>query len=173
MLHAMEKVAAGACLVAALLDCSSANPGAVQSTPNRASHPVKVAMTPKVRAENILAVRYSGKWEFISHRADGRFRGDSVRSFRPGDSITVVFSGSRLRIYGIRGRNGGTASVVLPDAQPVEINFYAPAKETHALLYDSGPLNGTIQTAGIIVVAPQPSRRQGYVNIDEMETLTR
>ncbi len=130
-------------------------------------------MSRNIRQENILDVRYAGKWEFISHRGDGRFQGESARSFHSGDSITVVFSGSRLRIYGIRGRNGGMATVVVPSKSAAQINFYAPVKQTHVLLYDSGPLKGAIQTAGIVVTAPPPPRRVGYVNIDELEAGTR
>lgn len=133
----------------------------------------RVAPAPSsTNAKSVLSVRYLGKWQFISHRRDGRFQGRSVRSFHSGDTITVVFFGTRFRIYGIRGVNGGLASVVIPGKAPAQISFYAPAKQTHVLLYDSGPLHGTIQTAGIVVATPAPPRQAGYVNIDQIEATT-
>lgn len=154
----MSRLIAGSVLVAALSGC-----GHGSSDVRAQATPVSSEPTP------LLSVRYTGKWEFISHRHDGRFEGKSVRSFHSGDTITVVFSGTRFRIYGIRGANGGLASVVVPGKPPAQINFYAPATKTHVLLYDSGTLNGTIQTAGIVVGTPAPPRRTGYVNIDQIE----
>ncbi len=162
-------------LVAALASCGNKGSSQHVEAPRIPTDDnVAVAMPAKrVRAENVFTVRYTGKWEFVSHRNDGRYQGESVRSYHVGDSITVVFSGNRLRIYGIRGNNGGVGTVVVPGKAAAQINFYARTKATHVLLYDSGPLKGTIQTAGIVVSAPPRPRQAGYVNIDEMQALTR
>jgi hypothetical protein len=171
-LYATRKVAGGSLLVAALIGCGKGGPDArTQATVEPTAGTVAVAMTRKIPEKNVLTVKYAGTWEFVSNQNDGRFQGESARSFHSGDSITVVFSGNRFRLYGIRGRNGGVASVIIPGRSPARINFYAPVKETHVLLYDSGPLNGLIQTAGIVVTTPPPPRQEGYVNIDEMEAV--
>ena len=170
----MNKAYGVALVAAALTGCGNNSSGSntrVNVTP--VAELTQAVASPRVREENIRNVRYAGKWEFVTHRTDGRFKGASVRSFHPGDAITIVFSGHRLRIYGIRGKNGGLASVVLPGKTPVQVSFYAPEKETHVLLYDSGTLDGSVQAAGLVVTTPHPPRVHGYVNVDEMEALPR
>ncbi len=160
------KVLAATVAVTLLVDCHAADPRAAQAA-------AASAVVQSVAAEHeksILDVRYSGRWQII-HRDDGRFHGESARSFDGGDSITIVFSGSRLRIFGIRGKNGGTGSVVIPGRRPQSVDFYAPRKQTHVLVYDSGTLPGKIQTAGIVVTSPPPPRHRGYVNVDELDAL--
>ena len=168
----MKRTAAALALV--VLSACSRNESAQPTNPSPGvtATTAAVAMSAHVRAENVLTVKYAGRWEFVNHRRDGRFRGDSVRSFHEGDAITIVFAGNRLRIYGIRGRNGGVGSIVVPGKPPVNVDFYAPQKQTHVLLYDSGRLRGGIQTAGIVVATPRSPRTRGYVNIDEMEAIT-
>lgn len=169
----MTKAPVAAILISALIGCASGSDERVRITITPIADSADVAASPRVSSENIHTIRYAGKWEFVTHRHDGRFQGESARSFHPGDSITIVFSGRRLRIYGIRGKNGGLASLVIPGKPPIELNFYAPEKQTHVLLYDSGRLENPVQTAGIVVTTPHPPRTRGFVNVDEMEALPR
>jgi len=117
-------------------------------------------------------VSYKGRWEFVSNRKDGRFAGASARSFHAGDSMTIVFLGNRLRIYGVTGPNGGRGSVVIPGKPANIISFYSPRKKTHHLMYDSGRLNGTVQSAGLVVMRASETHPTGYVNVDEIEVIS-
>ncbi len=117
-------------------------------------------------------VSYKGNWEFVSNRKDGRFAGASARSYHPGDSMTIVFLGNRLRIYGVTGPNGGRGSVVIPGIPAHVASFYSARKETHRLLYDSGRLNGNVQSAGLVVMKGSQTHPNGYVNVDEIEVIS-
>jgi hypothetical protein len=82
--------------------------------------------------------------------------------------MTVLFHGSRLRVFGVIGRNGGAASVVFPPREMEQISFQGAAKTTHRLVYDSGPLPNGVHVISVVVMKP-PRQAHGYVNIDELE----
>jgi hypothetical protein len=144
----------------------------------------KVPLTPLAPAHDVIGISalqrggelehifYSGHWEFVSNRKDGRFAGSSARSFHTGDSLTILFRGNRLRIFGITGPNGGRGSVLIAGRKEHIVLFRSRVKQTHKLIFDSGKLRGNLQSAGVVVMAPEPSRSTGYVNIDELEVLS-
>ncbi len=123
------------------------------------------------RGAQIHKLSYSGRWEFVSNRRDGRYEGASARSYHVGDSVTLVFEGNHLRIYGVTGPNGGSGTILIAGQPARALSFYSPAKVTHRLVFDSGKLKGDLQSAGLVVTAPGGGRRTGYVNIDEVEVL--
>lgn len=112
---------------------------------------------------------YSGRWDFVSHRNDGRYEGASARAFQPGASMSIVFRGTRLRIYGIAGRNGGRALALVAGGPSRTLDFYARHERVHVMLFDSGPLRDAIHSASLVVVRPSRTRARGYVNVDELE----
>lgn len=92
-----------------------------------------------VRGEGLNRLSYAGRWDFVHGNFDGRLDGQSARSFHPDDDVTLFFNGRRLRIFGITGPTGGTASVSLGDGSAEQtISFYADKKHAHALIYSSG-----------------------------------
>jgi hypothetical protein len=127
-----------------------------------------VALSPVAHKRGINSVSYSGRWEFENGRTDGRYLGASARSFHAGACMTILFRGTRLRIFGVIGRNGGAASVVFPPRGDERISFVGAAKTTHRLVYDSGPLQNGVHIISVVVMKPT-QLTQGYVNIDELE----
>ncbi len=116
------------------------------------------------------SISYAGRWQFVTGRHDGRYANSSARSFHSGDSMTIVFKGSRVKIYGVTGPNGGNAIVVVPPKRTSAIDFRSTSKRTHRLLYDSGLLPGGVHSAGLVVVRAA-HRGEGYVNLDEIVVL--
>lgn len=113
---------------------------------------------------------FTGRWDFVHGRHDGRFRGGSVRSFHPGDCISFIFSGGQFHIYGVSGPKGGYALVTIPGTKSRTISFYSPVKRTHALLYVSPTFSPGIHSAALVVEPSGESRSLGtYVNVDELE----
>jgi len=132
--------------------------------------PVVFGISALQRGGELHHILYSGRWEFVTNRKDGRYNGSSARSFHPGDSLTIVFRGNRLRIYGVTGPTGGWGSLVIPGKQDHTLDFYSTTKRTHRLLFDSGKLvGGELHSAGLVVIRPDGPRHRGYVNIDEVE----
>jgi len=111
---------------------------------------------------------FTGRWELVRNRADGRFDGSSSRSFHVGDTMTLIFAGRRFCIYGVRGRNGGKGEILISGRSPQTVDFHAEAKEVHRLVFDSGDLPGTVQSASLSVLQPR-GRPHGYVNVEEVE----
>jgi hypothetical protein len=116
---------------------------------------------------------YAGRWEHISNRHDGRYDGTSSRSRHSGDTITLPFDGSLVRIYGVRGPNGGDAAIGIDGQYYGTATFYSPHKESHALVFASPQLSEGTHSLGLVVKFSLPSSHRGYVNIDEVEVLHR
>lgn len=125
-------------------------------------------MSSTIAYRGVNSITYSGKWEIVSGRNDGRYLGRSARSYRPNDCLTLIFLGRRLRIYGVTGRNGGQAVVVLLPLKPERITFRSPTKHAHRLMYDSGLLSDGIHGVSVVVDATDAHTR-GYVNLDEFD----
>ncbi len=117
------------------------------------------------------SVSYKGHWQLVNRRRDGRYDGSSIRSYHAQDCLTIVFKGSRLRMYGIVGPGGGKGAVVIPGRALATVNFRAAQKKVHRLVYDSGALPRGIQSASVVVLGPSTARHGGYVNIDEIDVL--
>jgi hypothetical protein len=107
---------------------------------------------------------YSGRWERIQGRHDGRYAGTSTRSFTPGDTVTLFYFGRRCELFGVTGPRGGPATVV--DGTMHTINFYAPTMQMKSVyrgpLMPDGPHTMAI-TVGVQAKGLAPN---GYVNID-------
>jgi hypothetical protein len=145
---------------------SAASPGA----PRAAQSPRKVVVLSALHRGNWpSSILFTGHWELVRNRADGRFDGSSSRSFHAGDTMTLIFAGRRFCIYGIRGKNGGTGEILISGRSPETIDFHAASKEVHQLVFDSGELPGRVQTASLSVVSPPDGRPHGYVNVEDVE----
>ncbi|HZY97554.1 MAG TPA: hypothetical protein VFE35_10690 [Candidatus Cybelea sp.] len=108
---------------------------------------------------------YSGRWERVTGRRDGRYEGRSIRCFRPGDIASIMFYGRRFYLHGVDGPQGGSATLAL-DGQLHMITFFARAKRM-AVAYDSGLLREGLHSVVIVVgTKPRGIAPTGYVNID-------
>jgi hypothetical protein len=115
---------------------------------------------------------YIGSWQHVRGKRDGRSNGTSTRSTHAADVALLRFTGTRIRLFGIRGPSGGRASIALDGAsvgsQPVD--FYAPHLETHALIFASRVLTEGLHTLAIVVWGTRDPRGHFYyVNIDGAE----
>jgi hypothetical protein len=108
---------------------------------------------------------YSGSWQHVRGKFDGRDGGTSSRSFRAGSEVSFQFHGERFEIFGIRGSNGGYADVIVDGSPAGTISFVAKHKTVGALVYASRPLEEGPHWVQIFVVAP-PDGKRGFVNID-------
>ncbi len=115
---------------------------------------------------------YIGSWQHLRGKHDGRSNGTSTRSTHTGDVAVLSFTGTRVRIYGVRGPSGGRAGISLDEAStgggPVE--FYAPRVTPHALIYGSPTLAAGVHTVTVVVWGTRNARgHYYYVNIDGAE----
>jgi hypothetical protein len=108
---------------------------------------------------------YSGSWQHVRGKFDGRDGGTSSRSFRVGSEVSFQFHGERFDIFGIRGSNGGYADVVVDGSPAGTISFVAKHKTVGTLVYASRTLDEGAHWVQIFVIAP-PDGKRGFVNID-------
>lgn len=114
---------------------------------------------------------YSGQWEHVRSRNDGRDDGTSSRSRHAGDSAIFTFDGSVVRIYGVEGPNGGDAAVGIDGHYYGTASFYSRKKQTHALVFESPPMPAGPHMIGFVVKGDVLSAHRAYVNIDSAEVL--
>ncbi len=166
----------GALLILVLAGCAngtshsaSASPIALSTAPGN----VVIGISALQRGAQIQRLSYTGHWEFVSNRKDGRFEGASARSFHVGDALTLVFRGNRIRLYGVTGPGGGNGTIIVAGQPAHTVSFYSAKKATHRLVFDSGELRGDFQSAGLVVSSAGRERPNGYVNVDEVEILSK
>jgi hypothetical protein len=141
------------------------------TTARHEARPIVVSTIDDARVGlGIGKIHYGGHWERVKRRYDGRDEGTSSRSFHVGDNFAVVFDGYRLRVYGVVGPNGGHGIIGIDDlATMATLEFFAPVKRTHVLLYTSPMLNDGFHVAAVIVDPGRNRRSRGsYVNVDSV-----
>ena len=117
-------------------------------------------------------MHFMGHWQQVRGVHDGRFKGASVRSFHAGDGMTAEVRAKAMRFYGVRGPTGGKALLLIDNARRVVIDFYAPRKQTRALLFATPALGEGLHVADLIVLGTHDRRSRGsYVNLDSIELL--
>ncbi len=157
------------CAVIAVVLSVNACKHAVTAPPTATATPPVLAVTVTGRTQ-AFDENFSGRWEIVHGRRDGRFRGTSARSFHTGDSLSFIFSGNRFRMYGVTGPKGGDGVLSIVGAPTTLISFYSPKKHTHALVYTSPFLSDGVHAAAIVVAGSHEPRSRGtYVNVDGLQ----
>jgi hypothetical protein len=113
------------------------------------------------RADQFL---YSGRWERVRGRHDGRHAGTSTRSFTPGDTVSLFYFGRRCELFGVAGPQGGPATLV--DETHHTINFHARSVQMKSVYLSPWLPDGPHTMVVTVGVQTKGSARNGYVNID-------
>lgn len=110
---------------------------------------------------------YSGSWEHLKNMYDGRSNGTSSRAYRIGAVASFGFIGRRLKLYGVKGPNGGYAELRIDGDTYGLLRFYAPHKQTGKVIYLSPLLPaGRHAVAIIVAAAPGGLPKRRFVNLD-------
>jgi hypothetical protein len=107
---------------------------------------------------------YSGRWERVSGRHDGRFAGTSTRSFKPGDTVSLLYFGRRCELFGVVGPKGGPATLV--DKTVHAIDFHARTIRMKSVYRGPWLPDGPHMLVVTVGVQPKGIAANGYVNID-------
>ena len=161
---------AAACALAAAIGAATVA-GSIAAEPN-GNRNVLVIDDAIVGKAMLGRFDYIGSWQHVHGKHDGRTNGTSTRSTHTGDVAILSFTGTRIRVFGIRGPSGGRAGVALDEAstggRPVD--FYAAKQQTHALIYQSPVLPSGVHTLSIVVWGTRNEHgHYYYVNIDGAE----
>jgi hypothetical protein len=151
--------------VAVATGLNACSPKGASSTTSRTASPKLIIVDDQKVGTALDHFSYSGHWERVTARRDGRYEGTSFRTFRPGDAASIMFYGRRFRLHGVDGPKGGSATLAL-DGRINSISFFARSKRM-AAAYDSGLLPEGLHSVVIVVgTKPKSIAATGYVNID-------
>jgi beta-glucanase (GH16 family) len=90
-----------------------------------------------------------------------------------GDSVSVTFTGTQIKFYGVVGPAHGYGQVSIDGGSAEQIDFYAPAEAGNTLLYTSPILSAGQHTFKLTVMGSQnEASTGGYVNPDRVEITT-
>lgn len=117
--------------------------------------------------------QYSGQWQHIRGHNDGRSNGTSSRSRHAGDTVIFPFNGSTVRVFGVRGPNGGNASVAIDGQYYGVASFYSPRKQVHVPVFQSPALEEGDHVLGLVVNGDPRGSHRLYVNVDDAQILHR
>jgi hypothetical protein len=143
--------------------------------PASAAHVTRVAAAESFRtiddaggaAAGSAGFTYSGAWQHIKHQLDGRSAGTSSRTYHIGAKATLAFTGDRLKIFGVKGPNGGYAELRIDGETYGLLRFYAPHKEPGVLVYASPALPAGPHIVEIVVAeSPSGLPKRRFVNLD-------
>ncbi len=123
------------------------------------------------RGPNVDQFSFHGAWQHISHRHDGRFDGTSSRSRRIADWAGIIFDGTQIRVFGVRGANGGSATIAIDGRYYGTHTFYAPHKEPHALIFTSPALRPGMHALSLLVAGDGGTPHHLYVNLDDAQII--
>lgn len=137
-----------------------------------ASAPRDVRIDDSRQGQGIGFFTYTGAWEHLRAYTDGRLDGTSSRSHRARDSVVLPFAGTVVRLYGVRGPNGGDAAIAIDGRYYGTASFFARTKQPHALVFESPRLNAGAHILGIVVNGDTSGSHRAYVNLDEAEILS-
>ncbi len=136
-----------------------------QAPAARTSGPYREIDDAAVGGANGLA--YSGSWQHLRDFHDGRTGGTSSRTYHIGATASFRFTGRKLRIFGVTGRNGGYAELLIDGETYALLRFYAAHKRTNVELYTSPDLPAGAHLVEIVVAeAPSGLPKRRYVNLD-------
>jgi hypothetical protein len=107
---------------------------------------------------------YTGRWERVGGRHDGRYAGTSTRSFTPGDTVSLFYFGRRCELFGVVGPKGGPATLV--DGTFHAIDFHAPTVRMKSVYQSPWLPDGPHTMVVTVGVQAKGSAPNGYVNID-------
>jgi len=91
-------------------------------------------------------VSYGGTWTVCGGCAPDTPNHSFRYSLSAGATTNISFSGTQIKVYGVKERAGGLASVRVDNGPATTVDTYAPTS-TSALIYDSGTLANGVHTA--------------------------
>ena len=127
--------------------------------------------TPQADQIDDALLNYTGRWEHVRDRRDGRSYGTSSRSWHAGDYLVFTYRGSGFVLYGVSGPNGGTGDVAVDGTYYGTAHFYSPQIQPHNAVFKAPDLPEGSHTVALVVSRTPEFAHRNYVNIDSIQVL--
>jgi Glycosyl hydrolase family 26 len=152
---------------AALASVTLGSSGAVQAAPV-----VTATIEDSAIGTGLNQVTYAGTWTQCGGCTPGTANNSFRYSSAAGATATVRFTGTQLKIYGIKERHGGLATVSIDGAPSTTIDTYLFTAAA-ALIYTSPVLASGTHTATLVNIGQRnPAADSTVVSFDRAEALT-
>jgi hypothetical protein len=118
------------------------------------------------------ALVYQGSWTHASNQSwtVGDYKGTESFSDTAGDSVSVTFSGTAIRVIAPKDSNHGIADIYLDGTLVDSVDTYAPSKLYQVVLYDVYGLTAGTHVLKIAVSGRQNPASQGtFVSVDAID----
>ena len=98
---------------------------------------------------------YVGTW---THAIGGGYNNTESRSANAGDTVSIAFAGTQIKLYGVASTDGGYAAIAIVDGNGSTvatsvIDFYSKYRDTaHELKYVSPRLTGGSHSLKLTVI---------------------
>jgi hypothetical protein len=115
-------------------------------------------------------LQYAGTWVPGSNpSASG---GGVTLAYSDGASVTITFTGERIRLYGTIGPAYGVAGIGFANGVLLPHDFYNPAESFNQILWDSGPLSKGTYVVKMAWYDSKNAASQGqYIDLDRVAVL--
>jgi hypothetical protein len=113
---------------------------------------------------------YAGSWRSCTNCGADLYAGTNSWDNVAGDSVTVAFSGTRIRFYGVRDPRHGIGMVSIDGGPETAVDFYIATRQGNVPLWTSPPLPAGAHTFKLRVTATaNPSATNTWVVPDRVD----
>ena len=123
-----------------------------------------------VQGSGLNQFNYQGNWGHCTTCGSNLYNGSNSWDGTAGDSVSMQFNGSRIRLYGVKDTNEGIATVSIDNGPAHEVDFYAAQRAGNQFLWESPALGSGTHTFKLTVTGRKnPQSSNVWPAIDRVE----
>ena len=84
---------------------------------------------------------YVGIWHHDNYQVEKNYEADEHWTNSEGASVNFRFTGTRIKLFGIKDENEGIAGITIDDGEEVMVDCYSPDRKFQTLLFESDELS--------------------------------
>jgi beta-galactosidase len=132
-----------------------------------------VSVDDRITGTGLNQFNYTGGWQSCTNCGPDLFAGTNSWSNLTNDQVTVAFTGTQIRLYGVRDPGHGIGMVSIDGGPETPVDFYNPARQGNALVWTSPTLPTGQHTLRLRVTGTaNPSATNTWVVPDRVEIIS-
>jgi len=137
-----------------------------------AGGPGPVSVDDRVTGTGPNQFNYTGAWQSCTNCGADLFAGTNSWDNVAGDQVTVAFTGTQIRFYGVRDPRHGIGMVSIDGGPETTVDFYTATRQGNSLLWTSPTLPPGTHTFRLRVTGTaNPSATNSWVVPDRVEII--
>ncbi len=123
-----------------------------------------------VQGSGLNQFNYQGSWGHCTSCGSNLYNGSNSWDAQAGDSVTMQFTGSRIRLFGVKDTNEGIGSVSIDGGPAHQVDFYAAQRAGNQFLWESPALGSGTHTFKLSVTGQKnPQSSNVWPALDRVE----